>query len=441
MQDVAPVNIADTFNGVRPSIVCGEGTAENVLADDVVMEHSLKNVAELSVSMSNSFQEQFIPQYFPRAFPWTLNYDCGGAEYPDLFRSEDAGDERQPKQTWRRLDDEAILSPAEYAALLASRPEIQVAGDWLLVPGARSLHWRFTVLRKSFLLCKAKITPGQPLQENLDDLIAATQRLWKRIKTDVATIRGRKMKMNGNTGMLFQDASLSATERMLLGSYFRVTSCIAGSQAVRTKIGHCLFGFRVVYGEGLFVTISPNRHHSALVMKLSRARRNDVSLEKNDGVANARRQFCGSDEPNAFTTTDVLEDPDGEEVSLQLPMPPLQVRQAWNAEDPLACVHHFLFVMYVLIPAAFGIRMCLHCPDCNGDCTDSKWRPHNPDRNACSDYMGNNHKFMGGYAGIAVAMAFAVEFQKTAAPHAHGFVSLANMYQHNHLENIAEMLQ
>ena len=158
-------------------------------------------------------------------------------------------------------------------------------------------------------------------------------------------------------------------------------------------------------------------------------------------MASARRQFCGSDEPNAFTATDVLQDPHGEEASLELPMPPLQVRQAWNAEDPLASVHHFLFVMYVLIPAAFGVRMCLQCPDCNGDCTDSRWTPLIPDRNACSDYMGNNHKVMGGYAGIAVAMAFAVEFQKTAAPHAHGFVSLSNIYQHNHLENIAEMLK
>ena len=48
---------------------------------------------------------------------------------------------------------------------------------------------------------------------------------------------------------------------------------------------------------------------------------------------------------------------------------------------------------------------------------------------------------MGGYAGIAVAMAFATEFQKSRPPHAHGFVSLANIYQHGHLESIAEMLK
>eukprot|EP00973_Karenia_brevis_P083859 11636492-Karenia_brevis.AAC.1 len=48
---------------------------------------------------------------------------------------------------------------------------------------------------------------------------------------------------------------------------------------------------------------------------------------------------------------------------------------------------------------------------------------------------------MGGYAGLAQAMAFATEFTKNATPHGHGFVTLANLYQHNSVETIAEMLK
>ena len=55
--------------------------------------------------------------------------------------------------------------------------------------------------------------------------------------------------------------------------------------------GHCLFGFRVVYGEGLFVTISPSRQHTSMVEKLSRARANDVSLTEDYELATARRTF------------------------------------------------------------------------------------------------------------------------------------------------------
>ena len=72
---------------------------------------------------------------------------------------------------------------------------------------------------------------------------------------------------------------------------------------------------------------------------------------------------------------------------------------------PLASVHHYLKIMYVLIPAAFGLRMCLNCPDCNGDVSVSS---ENCD--GCSDYLGNNHKSMGGYVGLAAALAIATKF-------------------------------
>ena len=50
-------------------------------------------------------------------------------------------------------------------------------------------------------------------------------------------------------------------------------------------------------------------------------------------------------------------------------------------------------------------------------------------------------KSMGGYAGLATGMIFATEYQGEATPHAHGFVSLANMYQHHNLEEIGQILQ
>ena len=48
---------------------------------------------------------------------------------------------------------------------------------------------------------------------------------------------------------------------------------------------------------------------------------------------------------------------------------------------------------------------------------------------------------MGGYAGLATAMSFATEYQGEATPHGHGFVSLANMYQHHTLEEIGHMIE
>ena len=80
--------------------------------------------------------------------------------------------------------------------------------------------------------------------------------------------------------------------------------------------------------------------------------------------------------------------------------------------------------------------MCMRCPDCNGEC-----EMFSEPTGSRSDFVGNNHKSMGGNAGIATAMAFANEFQGDGTPHGHGFVALANAYQYSSLDTIAELLE
>ena len=161
------------------------------------------------------------------------------------------------------------------------------------------------------------------------------------------------------------------------------------------------------------------------------SRKDDTSLGRDDAVARARREFCGKEVPKIFTSSCCLDDPQGETALLEIPIPDLWIRQACNAQDPISSCRHFLFFMRVILPAIFGIRMCFACPHCNCDATghdyDGSWRP-------CSDYLGCNSKLMGGYAGVATALAFAIEYHGEATPHGHGFVSLANMYQHHTLE-------
>ena len=58
----------------------------------------------------------------------------------------------------------------------------------------------------------------------------------------------------------------------------------------------------------------------------------------------------------------------------------------------------------------------------------------------CSNLFGKNGLLMGGCAGIATAIAMAVEYQKEMAPHGHGVVAVSNVYFHNTLPQIAELL-
>ena len=64
--------------------------------------------------------------------------------------------------------------------MLATRPEMQVAGDWMLVPSDRNLHWRDEVLHRAFMVCKQQLSLDANRQQNLDQLVAATKHIWER---------------------------------------------------------------------------------------------------------------------------------------------------------------------------------------------------------------------------------------------------------------------
>ena len=160
----------------------------------------------MSIRMSNKFEEQFISKYMPRIFPWSLNYDCGGPEFPALFENwedmisdQDELLKRGIQQRWRKLPEEAALVPGEYAQMLATRPEMQVAADWMLVPAARNLHWRYQVLHSAFMVCKQKVAPGESLQQNLDELLIAVRKIWLCIAKNTVVINEKKKRISMET--------------------------------------------------------------------------------------------------------------------------------------------------------------------------------------------------------------------------------------------------
>ena len=92
--------------------------------------------------------------------------------------------------------------------------------------------------------------------------------------------------------------------------------------------------------------------------------------------------------------------------------------------------------------------MCFQCPFCNEDEYEGRAadvvRAHQPHRVGCSgcqNMFGSNARLQGGFAGVAQGLAFATEFQGDGTPHGHGFVSLANAYQHSTLEDIARCIE
>ena len=481
MPDAEGGDINEVFRGVRPNLVVDEASVDNALPQNLQTEFALSQVAGTTVEMSSKFVDQFVSRYLSSIFPWSLNYPCGGPEYPELFNLQAWSDMEMGSTEavqlgiatrWRRLQDAPAVTPGLHAQHLATRSEAQLGSDWMVVPAARNLHWRYSVLHKAFVTCKEKLAAGESLSVNLQQLIDASTSLLQRLHKGSVKTHGVAKPVNGDLAMLFRADDLQPGEKLLLRCYLNITQSIAGCQAIRRRIGHCLFGFRVVSGECIFVTISPNRRWSRLLMRMSRIRRNDPmadsTLRRESDHVEKRFYHADASSPSLYTEIDDERDLEHlfneyanmssaerekarktvERVFMELQMPSLNAKQAWNAEDPLASVHHYLVSMKVYLPLLYGIRMCFHCPSCNvdeyDDVASAILGAHSVLRSCgggCQNNLGNNAKLAGGFAGLGQGLAFANEFQAEATPHGHGFLSLANAYQHATLEDIAQCVE
>ena len=147
--------------------------------------------------------------------------------------------------------------------------------------------------------------------------------------------------------MLLQDDSITDTAKTILNGWIRTTENVPGCQALRKKIGHILFGFRVTYGESIFVTVTPNRRNSALLLYLSRTRANDTCFKCTMPSTQYRKRHCGFDSPNFISNQNIAADPDGNKVRIEIPVPSMLDRQKLVAEDPLAIAHHFLSLIHI----------------------------------------------------------------------------------------------
>ena len=102
-------------------------------------------------------------------------------------------------------------------------------------------------------------------------------------------------------------------------------------------MGHIGFAARVVYGTGLFITISPSERHSGLAIRLSRYRQGDPLLNPEE------RRWAGQDAPSLETE--------------EIEMPDYDLLRLILARDPLCAVDAFQVFARVELAQLLGIRM------------------------------------------------------------------------------------
>ena len=133
--------------------------------------------------------------------------------------------------------------------MLACRPEMQIAGDWMCVPAARNLHWRYAVLHSAFLVCKQKVAPGDTMHQNLDKLMDSLQKIWQKIAESAVLIDKRRVPINGNIGLLFSDSTMDSTDKLILRSCMSVTKIFRAAKRSGNGLGTFSSGSDVAMGS------------------------------------------------------------------------------------------------------------------------------------------------------------------------------------------------
>ena len=195
----------------------------------------------------------------------------------------------------------------------AQRIEGQFRRDWSIIPGLWNLYFREQINLGVSLKAVSRTTSNMPALPTEQDAAVAAANLYERLSSGSYRDQyGRRRKIDGDTSKLMYAEGITTLQKRLLADMRFRTRMIPGSQEIRTKIGHIGFWALVVYGSGIFMTISPSERHNYLALRLSRYRQHDpyvhaqpsVGLSAAEALAeNGRvkeeRKWLGHDAPKS----------------------------------------------------------------------------------------------------------------------------------------------
>ena len=435
----APQSVLEWDNTLRPHHLMAERSSKSQTNIHNHYKSIFGQYGEIGISTGMTMENQHEPWFLGMAFPYTLPSAVGGYDFTQ------AGEEK----SWRRPTSDCfswpptqslnwlagrkrcssksmeehreILPPCKVKLFditrgLPQRIEGQYRRHWGFTPALWNLYFRANVNLGASLTVKRKAMeekPGTTCIET-DAAMAAANLLERLEKGYYVTPQGKRRRINGDFSKLLFAEKLSKLQRKLLADFrFRCKS-IPGTQEIRTKIGHVGFWASVVYGNGIFITVSPSERANYLAIRMSRYRDDDPYATKN-------HRWIGKDSPSL--------EPDENHI-FDIDIPGYDLRRVLMAEDPLSAANAFFVHIRVVLATVLGVRMCPSCPDCG--------KSDNP----CQDAFGSVAELMGGVAGRVDAIFGAVECQKTTGSlHFHFFAFVQRIHQFASMKEIAAALE
>ena len=304
---------------------------------------------KLVVQTGHSPIHQWEGKYFSQILPFVIPFMVSGPDF-EFY---------QQKKRWRRRDvagpNSAEFLPApwvsasRFLAGFARRCESQCRQDWAALPIMRTVTFKYTVeTAGSLFQAPFRRQHGRVMDTTATQIIQDAKALCHALWNGCQRFGNIRVPINGDTTRLPYADGLTSRQKQLAREIRYKAQHFEGTQGVRQIMGHRHWGARVSYGDCLFFTISPNEQHSALVLKLSRYRRNDPFLKHSDP---AWTQLCGMEYPSLAAkrrkfnaNTDIPDDPENSNTPLSsedevlIDLPAYDLRRLAAARDPLAVV-------------------------------------------------------------------------------------------------------
>ena len=413
---------------LRPLNIVAQRSSSGAAASTEEHGNVLARYQTLEFATGGELIKQWHPEYLGLAYPFTLPCAVGGYDVPgkprwrrpDVSAITEGGEPGVPPSTDPPEAAAAEVKLADLVRGLPRRCEAQYRRQWSFVPGLWNLYFREQLnlgMSLSAASRAAASEPGVPIEQ---DAAMAAAELYKKLQTGTYVSReGKRRRIDGDMTKLPFATGISPQQRRLLSDFRFRTRKIPGTQEIRTSIGHVCFWGSVVYGNGIFMTVTPGERHNYLAIRLSRYRAKDPYIQFSHEDCE-QKQWIGADAPSLEArSTDTF----------SVEVPGYDLRRLIQARDPLAVAMAFSVQIRVILSTLLGIRMCPDCPHCAETSTP------------CSDAFGSNAELMGGGNGRSDGLCGAVECQKSSGTlHLHFWNFVQRAHQFHNLEEIAALL-
>ena len=228
---------------------------------------------------------------------------------------------------------------------LPRRIEAQYRRHWAFVPGLWNLYFREQVNIGVGLRCRAQGVKKQPVESVEQDAAMAAAGMYPLLqKGFYRTQSGALKRIDGDMTKLRFAVGMTTEQQRLLADFKFRTRNISGTQEIRTKIGHLCFWGSVVYGNGIFMTISPGERHNHLAVRLSRYRARDPYIVASTSVGES--DWIGSDKPSLRASAEDV---------FHREVPGYDLRKLIQSRGPLAPALAFSTQVRVVLASLLGL--------------------------------------------------------------------------------------